>query len=131
VVDCDLASLVVGDRAATYEGAEFGYMGEVDGPGEGYRFARARLSAPRRPLVLGGFLHAGKAVSGQRLGELVAAGGADLGRPPPLRRRQPLARHHPAPAPPNLLPALVPLPGASFPRATRTMIPPPFARNLR
>ena len=29
VVDCDLTGLVVSDQATTYQGADFGYMGEV------------------------------------------------------------------------------------------------------
>ncbi len=84
VVDFDLTSLVVSDQAATYEGAEFGYMSAADGPGKGYQFARAQLQTPSGSYVLGGFLHPGKTVSGHCLRELVALVEAALGRP---RRR--------------------------------------------
>jgi hypothetical protein len=84
VVDLDLTALVVSDQAATYEGAEFGYMGEVDGPGKGYQFARAQVAGPQDALLLGGFLHPGRTVSQHCLGELVALVEAELGRP---RRR--------------------------------------------
>ena len=60
VIDFDLTGLVVSDQATTYEGADFGYMGAVDGPAKGYQFARAQLSTPRESLVLGGFLHPGR-----------------------------------------------------------------------
>lgn len=84
VVDVDLTSLVVSDQATTYEGADFGYMSAVDGPGKGYQFARAQLTTPHGGLVLGGFLHPGRTVSAQCLEELVALVEAELGRP---RRR--------------------------------------------
>ena len=84
VVDCDLTGLVVSDQATSYEGADFGYMGAVDGPAKGYQFARAQLSTPHGGWVLGGFLHPGRTVSVQCLAELVALVEAELGRP---RRR--------------------------------------------
>lgn len=49
VVDLDLTGLVVSDQAATYEGADYGYMGEIARLGRGYQFARAQLVAPRDP----------------------------------------------------------------------------------
>src|SRR3989442_93204 len=52
VVDFDLAGLVVSDQAATYEGAEYGYMGEVGRVAKGYQFARAQLETPVGPYVL-------------------------------------------------------------------------------
>ncbi len=84
VVDCDLTGLVVSDQATTYEGADFGYMGAVDGPAKGYQFARAQLNTPHGGWVLGGFLHPGRTSSVQCLAELVALVEAELGRP---RRR--------------------------------------------
>ncbi|MBI3966303.1 MAG: transposase [Chloroflexi bacterium] len=84
VVDCDLTGLVVSDQATTYEGADFGYMGEVGGVGRGYQFARAQLQGRHDPLLLGGFLHAGRTISAHCLAELVASIEAELGRP---RRR--------------------------------------------
>jgi hypothetical protein len=84
VVDFDLTGLVVSDQATTYEGAEYGYMGEVDGPAKGYQFARAQVQGRRDVLLLGGFLHPGRTVSQQCLAELVALVEQQLGRP---RRR--------------------------------------------
>jgi hypothetical protein len=84
VVDFDLTGLVVSDQATTYEGAEYGYMGEVDGPAKGYQFARAQVQGRRDVLLLGGFLHPGRTVSVQCLAELVALVEQQLGRP---RRR--------------------------------------------
>ncbi|HEX2185968.1 MAG TPA: transposase [Chloroflexota bacterium] len=84
VVDVDLTGLVVSDQATTYEGADFGYMGAVDGPAKGYQFARAQLSTPRESWVLGGFLHPGRTIAVQCLAELVTLVEAELGRP---RRR--------------------------------------------
>jgi hypothetical protein len=84
VVDLDLTGLVVSDQAATYEGADFGYMGEVDGPGRGYQFARAQLAGPKDTFVLGGFLHPGHTVEIHCLEELIALIEAAVGRP---RRR--------------------------------------------
>jgi hypothetical protein len=84
VVDLDLTGLVVSDQATTYEGADFGYMGEVDGLGRGYQFARAQLVGLSDTLVLGGFLHPGRTVEVHCLKELVALVEAELGRP---RRR--------------------------------------------
>jgi Transposase DDE domain group 1 len=84
VVDFDLTGLVVSDQAATYEGAAYGYMGEVDGPAKGYQFARAQVQGRRDVLLLGGFLHPGRTVSQQCLAELVALTERQLGRP---RRR--------------------------------------------
>jgi hypothetical protein len=59
-------------------------MGELDGVGRGYQFARAQLVGRRDTLVLGGFLHPGATVEAHCLGELVALVEAELGRP---RRR--------------------------------------------
>lgn len=84
VVDFDLTGLVVSDQAATYEGADYGYMGEVDGPAKGYQFARAQVQGRRDVLLLGGFLHPGRTVSQPCLAELVALTEQQLGRP---RRR--------------------------------------------
>ena len=84
IVDFDLTSLVVSDQATTYEGADFGYMGEVARVGKGYQFARAQVGGPQDPLLLGGFLHPGRTVSQHCLAELVALVEAELGRP---RRR--------------------------------------------
>jgi hypothetical protein len=84
VVDFDLTGLVVSDQATTYEGATYGYMGEVDGPAKGYQFARAQVQGRRDVLLLGGFLHPGRTVSQQCLAELVALTEQQLGRP---RRR--------------------------------------------
>ncbi len=84
IVDFDLTGLVVSDQATTYEGAEFGYMGEVDGVGKGYQFARAQVEGPQDTLLLGGFLHPGRIVSQECLSELVELVEVELGRP--LRR---------------------------------------------
>jgi hypothetical protein len=84
VVDFDLTGLVVSDQATTYEGADYGYMGEVNGVAKGYQFARAQLVGRDEVLVLGGFLHPGRTVSLQCLAELVSVVEAELGRP---RRR--------------------------------------------
>jgi hypothetical protein len=84
VVDFDLTGLVVSDQATTYEGAAYGYMGEVDGPAKGYQFARAQVQGRRDVLLLGGFLHPGRTVSQQCLAELVGMVEQQLGRP---RRR--------------------------------------------
>lgn len=84
VVDLDLTGLVVSDQATTYEGADFGYMGELDKTGRGYQFARAQLVGQKDTLVLGGFLHSGHTVAVHCLAELVALVEAELGRP---RRR--------------------------------------------
>src|SRR2546427_1799551 len=90
VVDCDLTGLVVSDQATTYEGADFGYMGEVGGVAKGYQFARAQVAGPQEALLLGGFLHAGRTVSVHCLAELVALVEAELGRP--RRRVEAVAR---------------------------------------
>ncbi len=84
VIDLDLTGLVVSDQATTYEGADFGYMGEVDGTGRGYQFARAQLAGPQDSLVLGGFLHPGRTVEIHCLEELIALIESEVGRP---RRR--------------------------------------------
>jgi len=84
VIDLDLTGLVVSDQATTYEGADFGYMGEVDGTGRGYQFARAQLAGPQDPFVLGGFLHPGRTVEIHCLEELIALIEREVGRP---RRR--------------------------------------------
>lgn len=84
VVDLDLTGLVVSDQATTYEGASFGYMGELAKVGRGYQFARAQLVGSTDSLVLGGFLHPGRTVEARCLEELVALVEAELGRP---RRR--------------------------------------------
>lgn len=84
VVDLDLTGLVVSDQAATYEGADFGYMGELDGVGRGYQFARAQLVGQQDAFVLGGFLHSGRTVEAHCLAELIALVETELGRP---RRR--------------------------------------------
>lgn len=84
VVDFDLTGLVVSDQATTYEGADYGYMGEVGGVAKGEQFARAQLAGPRDPLLLGGFLHAGRTISAHCLRELVALVERELGAP---RRR--------------------------------------------
>jgi hypothetical protein len=84
VVDLDLTGLVVSDQATTYEGADYGYMGEAHGVAKGYQFARAQLVGHCDVLVLGGFLHPGRTVSLQCLTELVGLVEAELGRP---RRR--------------------------------------------
>ena len=84
VVDFDLTGLVVSDQAVSYEGADYGYMGEVNGVAKGYQFARAQLVGRHDVLVLGGFLHPGRTVSIHCLAELVALVEAELGRP---RRR--------------------------------------------
>ncbi len=84
VVDFDLAGLLVSDQATTYEGAEYGYIGEAKGLALGYQFALAQLAGVRDTLLLGGFLHSGKTVSLHCLTELVGLVEAQLGRP---RRR--------------------------------------------
>jgi hypothetical protein len=84
VVDGDLTGLVVSDQAQTYEGADWGYMGEADGPAKGYQFARVQVQSRQGPLVLGGFLHSGRTVSVHCLAELIGQVEATLGRP---RRR--------------------------------------------
>jgi hypothetical protein len=84
VVDLDLMGLVVSDQATTYEGADYGYMGETGKLGKGYQFARAQLTTERDRLVLGGFLHPGHTLSTQCVAELVGLIEATLGRP---RRR--------------------------------------------
>jgi hypothetical protein len=84
VVDFDLTGLVVGDQALTYEGADYGYMGEVNGVAKGYQFARAQLVGRRDVLVLGGFLHPGRTVPLHCLRELVLLVEAEVGKP---RRR--------------------------------------------
>jgi hypothetical protein len=84
IVDLDLMGLVVSDQATTYEGADYGYMGETGKLGKGYQFARAQLSTVRDRLVLGGFLHPGHTLSTQCVVELVGLIEATLGRP---RRR--------------------------------------------
>jgi len=84
VVDFDLLGLVVSDQAKTYEGAGFGYLGEINAVGKGYQFARAQLQGPKGAMVLGGFLHPGRTVSQHCLKELVGLVEAQLGRP---RRR--------------------------------------------
>jgi Transposase DDE domain group 1 len=84
VIDLDLTGLVVSDQATTYEGADFGYMGEVDGTGRGYQFARAQLAGPKDTFVFGGFLHPGRTVEIHCLEELIALIETEVGRP---RRR--------------------------------------------
>ena len=84
VIDLDLTGLVVSDQATSYEGADFGYMGEVDGTGRGYQFARAQLVGPKDTLVLGGFLHPGRTVEIHCLEELIQLIEGEVGRP---RRR--------------------------------------------
>ncbi|MBV9281963.1 MAG: hypothetical protein JOZ41_17940 [Chloroflexi bacterium] len=84
VVDGDLTGLVVSDQAETYEGADYGYMGEAGGVAKGYQFARVQVQTGRGPLVLGGFLHPGHTVPVHCLRELVGQVEAALGRP---RRR--------------------------------------------
>ncbi len=84
VVDLDLTGLVVSDQSSSYEGADFGFMGEVNAVARGYQFARAQLAGLHDPYVLGGFLHAGRTISRHCLAELVALVETELGRP---RRR--------------------------------------------
>ena len=84
VVDLDLTGLVVSDQATSYEGADYGYMGETGKTGKGYQFARAQLTTERDTLVLGGFLHAGHTLSTHCVHELIHLIEATLGRP---RRR--------------------------------------------
>ena len=81
VVDGDLTGFVVSDQAETYEGADWGSMGETDGTAKGDQFARVQVQSRHGPLVLGGVLHAGRTVSVHCLIELVEG---TLGRP---RRR--------------------------------------------
>lgn len=84
VVDLDLTGLVVSDQATSYEGAEFGYMGELGGVGKGYQFARAQLVGSTDSFVLGGFLHPGRIVEAHCVEELVGLIEIEVGRP---RRR--------------------------------------------
>ena len=87
VVDFDLTGLVVSDQATTYEGADFGHVGEGAGDGavaRGYQFARAQVVGETDAFVLGGFLHPGRTVATHCLAELVALTERYLGRP---RRR--------------------------------------------
>jgi hypothetical protein len=84
VVDGDLTGLVVSDQAETYQGADWGYMGEAGGPAKGYQFARVQVQGRQGPLVLGGFLHSGRTVSVHCLAELITTVEATLGLP---RRR--------------------------------------------
>jgi hypothetical protein len=84
IVDLDLTGLVVSDQATTYEGANFGYMGELGKVGRGYQFARAQLTGSSDAFVLGGFLHPGRTVEVHCVKELIALVEAELGRP---RRR--------------------------------------------
>lgn len=85
VVDMDLTGLVVSDQATTYEGADYGYMGEISRLGRGYQFARAQLVTTKGgSLVLGGFLHPGHTISAHCRNELVGLIESQLGRP---RRR--------------------------------------------
>jgi len=84
VVDLDLMGLVVSDQAGTYEGADYGYMGETGKLGKGYQFARAQLTTDRDTLVLGGSLHPGHTLSAHCVRELVGLIEATVGRP---RRR--------------------------------------------
>jgi hypothetical protein len=84
VVDLDLMGLVVSDQATTYDGADYGYMGETGKLGKGYQFARAQLTTARDRLVLGGLLHPGHTLSTQCVHALVGVIEATLGRP---RRR--------------------------------------------
>lgn len=83
-VDFDLTGLVISDQAVTYQGADWGSMGEVGKVGKGYQFARAQLNTRAGALVLGGFLHSGRTVSLACLAELVTLVEATVGRP---RRR--------------------------------------------
>ncbi len=83
-VDFDLTGLVISDQAVTYQGADWGYMGELGKVGKGYQFARAQLNTRAGALVLGGFLHSGRTVSLACLAELVTLVEATVGRP---RRR--------------------------------------------
>lgn len=87
VVDFDLTGLVVSDQATTYEGADFGHVGQGTGNeaiGRGYQFARAQVVGDSDAFVLGGFLHSGRTVATNCLAELVALTEGQLGRP---RRR--------------------------------------------
>lgn len=84
VVDMDLTGLVVSDQATTYEGADFGYMGECNDIARGYQFARVQLVGRQDVLVLGGFLYSGHTVPTNCLAQLVALVEAELGKP---RRR--------------------------------------------
>ena len=84
VVDFDLTGLVVSDQATTYEGADFGHLGQGSGDAgvaRGYQFARAQVAGETDAFVLGGFLHPGRTVSTQCLAELVALTERRLGRP--------------------------------------------------
>ena len=84
VVDFDLTGLAVSDQAMTYEGANFGHLGEGTGDAavaRGYQFARAQLVGDMDAFVLGGFLHPGRTVAGHCLEELVALTERQLGRP--------------------------------------------------
>lgn len=84
VVDLDLTGLVVSDQSDTYDGADFGYMGEIGKVGRGYQFARAQLVGPSDAYVLGGSLHPGHTISQHCLEGLVVLTEKELGRP---RRR--------------------------------------------
>ena len=84
MVDLDLTGLVVSSSARTYEGADFGYMGELGRVGKGYQFARAQVQGPSERIQLGGFLHPGHTVSLECVTELVTLVETTLGRP---RRR--------------------------------------------
>jgi hypothetical protein len=84
VVDLDLTGLIVSDQATTYEGADFGHLGEGTGDAgvaRGYQFARAQVAGETDAFVLGGFLHPGRTVSTHCLAELVALTEECLGRP--------------------------------------------------
>lgn len=59
VVDCDLTGLVVSDQAMTYEGAEYGYMGEVAGSPKAISSRGPRWPARRGPGCWAGFCMAG------------------------------------------------------------------------
>ena len=74
VVHFDLTGVVVSDQATTYEGADFGHLGQGSGDAgvaRGYQFARAQVAGEMDVFVLGGFLHPGRTVSTQCLAELV------------------------------------------------------------
>ena len=83
VVDFDLTGLVVSDQATTYEGADFGHLGQGSGDAGVARgcFARAQVAGETDAFVLGGFLHPGRTVSTQCLAELVTLTERRLGRP--------------------------------------------------
>lgn len=84
VVDFDLTGLVVSDQATTYEGADFGHVGQGTGDAaiaRGYQFARGQVVGNTDAFVLGGFLHSGRTVAKHCLAELVALAEGQLGRP--------------------------------------------------